>query len=465
MSEIIEQPVEASANPAAAAQATPADRERILGLGRPLAVPKGQGKEAWRLGARFDEAERAWFAPPGSDWDALKRFDPASQVVGFDRWGAIEKFEAAMMAAGLDAPALTEADLDGKWHRVPLRGKKTNNTDGAYKAEMTADGLHGLIRNYVDLERPIAFSERQWTDPHVFAALQAQQRQRQAERDAALREAQEAAARKAQSLWDRARERPIGGGLDYLRRKGLGDIGFGARFVAGGGFGGEGHRGALVIAAADVDGKVWSAQTIDAEGNKHFLKDGRMAGSLFWIGRPVDGQPIVVVEGFATGASARMALGHAVAVAFNAGNLRPVAEAIRARYPSSPLALLADNDREKEAQGKGNAGVAKASAAAQALGASWLAPTFTAPTPFSATDFNDLMVHEGLGAVREQCAEGLPHAFEPTQRARAMFASHGEGARDVVPLIPGAGVASDRDGMARPPASTPERAREPEMAR
>lgn len=409
--------------------AAPPEPDRILRLGRPLAVPEGRRKEAWKLGARYDKDERAWFAPPGADWNALKQFEP--RVEGFDRWEAIEKFEAAMMAAGLQPPALTDTDFDGKWHRVPLKGKRANNDDGAFKGEMTADGLHGLIRNYVDHERPITFSERQWTEPHVFAALQAEQRQRRAEREAALLLAQKTAAKKAQSLWDRAGERAHGGGLAYLRRKGLGEVAFGARFVSGGGFGSDGHKGALVIAASDIEGKVWSAQTIDTEGNKHFLKDGRMAGSLFWIGRPVDGHPIVVVEGFATGASARMALGHAVAVAFNAGNLRPVAEAIRTRYPQSAMAILADNDREKETQGKGNAGVAKARAAAEALGIEWLAPTFTAPTPFSATDWNDLMVHEGLGAVREQCAKGLPHAFEPTQRARALH-----GPRDVVPLMP-----------------------------
>ncbi|CAJ3079203.1 toprim domain-containing protein [Burkholderia pseudomallei] len=381
------------------------DPERILRLGKPLAVPHGQGKQAYRLGARFDETERAWFAPPGSDWNALKQYEP--RVEGFDRWSAIDKFEAAMMAAGLEPPALTQADLDGTWHRVPLQGKKPSNRDGAYKAELTADGLHGLIRNYVDHERPITFSERQWTDPHVFAALQAEQRQRQVERAAALREAQEAAAGKAEWLWNRGSERPQGGGLAYLLRKGLGNVGFGARFLPD----------KLVLAAGDIDDRVWTAQTIDRDGEKHFLKDGKKMGCMFWIGRPRDGEPIAVVEGFATGASVRRALGHVVAVAFDAGNLRPVAEAIRGRFPNSPMALLADNDREKEAQGKGNAGVQKASAAAETLDVAWLAPRFSASTAFSATDWNDLMVAEGLAAVREQCAAGLPLAFAPTQRA------------------------------------------------
>ncbi|ABO55153.1 toprim domain-containing protein [Burkholderia vietnamiensis] len=410
MSEASARPTSAASGSAAATTTDAAtNADRILRLGRPLAVPKDRRDEAWQLGARYDKEERAWFAPPGSDWNALQRFEP--RVENFDRWGAIEKFEAAMLAAGLEPPALTEADFDGEWHRVPLKGKRASNKAGGFKGEITQDGLRGLIRNYVDHDRPVAFSERQWTDPHVFAALQAEQRQRQAEREAALKASHEQTAREAERRWLRASKEPGGGGFRYIERKGLWAVSFGARF--------ERRTDKLVLSASDIDGRIWSVQTINAEGDKFFCKDGRVAGCMFWIGKPVDGQPITVVEGFATGASARMALGHAVAVAFFAVNLRPVAEAIRERFPSSPMAILADNDRATEADGKKNAGVEKAKAAAEALNIDWLAPAFAPSTSFSATDWNDLMLAEGLSEVRAQCAAGLPRAFEPTARALA----------------------------------------------
>ena len=56
---------------------------------------------------------------------------------------------------------------------------------------------------------------------------------------------------------------------------------------------------------------------------------GRKQGCMFLIGEPAD--RIVVAEGFATGACIHEATGLCVAVAFDAGNLEPVAKAIRER--------------------------------------------------------------------------------------------------------------------------------------
>ena len=68
-------------------------------------------------------------------------------------------------------------------------------------------------------------------------------------------------------------------------------------------------------------------------------------------------------EGFATGASIHECTGHAVAVAFNAGNLEAVAVALRNKYPTLKIILAADDD-----QTPGNPGMTKATAAVQAAG-------------------------------------------------------------------------------------------------
>ncbi len=74
----------------------------------------------------------------------------------------------------------------------------------------------------------------------------------------------------------------------------------------------------------DTDGKTWSMQTIAPDGAKRFTPGGRVRGCYYSIGKPAG--VLVVAEGFATGASIHEATGCAVAVAFNAGNLKAVAE-------------------------------------------------------------------------------------------------------------------------------------------
>lgn len=105
---------------------------------------------------------------------------------------------------------------------------------------------------------------------------------------------------------------------------------------------------------------------------------------------------LVVAEGFATGASIHEATGHAVAVAFNAGNLKAVAEALHTKYPELRLMLAADDDWRTE----GNPGVTKAREAAQAVGGAVAVPVFPEGRAEKATDFNDLHRQAGAEAVK-----------------------------------------------------------------
>ena len=77
-------------------------------------------------------------------------------------------------------------------------------------------------------------------------------------------------------------------------------------------------------------------------------------------------------EGFATGASIHECTGHAVAVAFNAGNLEAVAIALRSKYPDLKIIIAADDDH----QTSGNPGLTKANAAVKAAYASLAVPVF-----------------------------------------------------------------------------------------
>jgi putative DNA primase/helicase len=107
-------------------------------------------------------------------------------------------------------------------------------------------------------------------------------------------------------------------------------------------------------------------QIIGADGSKFFLRGGRVAGCYFSI---ADNFPerqvseICTAEGFATAASIHEGTQIPTVAAFNAGNLRTVAEALRKQYSKAKLIICADNDRNT----KGNPGTSKATEAARAV--------------------------------------------------------------------------------------------------
>jgi putative DNA primase/helicase len=154
----------------------------------------------------------------------------------------------------------------------------------------------------------------------------------------------------------------------------------------------------LLIPLRDTAGKLQTLQTIAPDGDKRFQKDGEVTGGYHAIGKPSG--KLIITEGYATGASTHEATGDAVAVAFNAGNLEPVALALRAKYPALKIIIAADDDYRTD----GNPGISAATAAALAVGGFLAVPDFGADRPDGATDFNDLHQITGLAAVKD-CIE------------------------------------------------------------
>lgn len=148
----------------------------------------------------------------------------------------------------------------------------------------------------------------------------------------------------------------------------------------------------------DTAGKLHSLQTITPDSDKRFHPGGRVKGCYHSIGKPAG--RLIVCEGYATGASIHEATGHAVAVAFNAGNLEAVAVALRAKYAALKIIIAADDDHLTD----GNPGLSKAKAAALAVGCYLIKPDFGPHRPDKATDFNDLHQLAGADAVRD-CIE------------------------------------------------------------
>lgn len=151
----------------------------------------------------------------------------------------------------------------------------------------------------------------------------------------------------------------------------------------------------LVLPLYDANGKIWSLQYINEDGEKRFLSGGKKKGCYFPIGKPKDNK-IIVCEGYATGASIFEATGQAVAIAFDCGNLEPVVKGLLLKYPSYKISIAADNDIKENAP---NVGLNEAKRISKLYNINVYIPCFKDSQ--EKCDFNDLMIKEGIEAVKD----------------------------------------------------------------
>ena len=219
--------------------------------------------------------------------------------------------------------------------------------------------------------------------------------------DAARRAESKRAAARAAAAWKKCEP---SGESAYLQEKSV--QGFGVRYAP---------SGALVIPVYDISLQIHGLQIIRG---KALAKAKRKPAKEFWprgmskrghfhlIGMP--DSVVMVAEGYATAATVHQATGGLpVVVAFDAGNLRPVCEQLRKKYPRTKIVICADDD----AFSKKNAGVEAASSAALAVEGSWIIPAWADDAARRAryekqghkrTDFNDLAADEGIASVTRQ---------------------------------------------------------------
>lgn len=186
---------------------------------------------------------------------------------------------------------------------------------------------------------------------------------------------------------------PREGDSPYLKRKGI--QAHGLRFSR------DGRE--VIIPMLDTSGRIHGLQRIYPDKSKGRDKDFWPAGlakqgHFFQLG-PQPTNVLLIAEGYATAASLFEASGWPTFVAWDAGNLQPVAEALAKRYRGVKILVCADDDYLTE----GNPGISKASAAALTVNGAWMAPEFAADRAGKKiTDFNDLHALEGLHQVRAQ---------------------------------------------------------------
>lgn len=150
--------------------------------------------------------------------------------------------------------------------------------------------------------------------------------------------------------------------------------------------------GNVLLAPICWRGEVVNLQRIDTDGGKRFLQGGRITGCYCPFGHIEAGVELYIVEGIATGATLHEQTGKPVAAAMSSGNLLPVGEELKRRYPDAVLIVGGDDDRDKESEGKPNAGKLAAIRAATQLECGYVLPAWPDDAPPHLSDFNDLVV-------------------------------------------------------------------------
>lgn len=184
-------------------------------------------------------------------------------------------------------------------------------------------------------------------------------------------------------------------GSDYLKNKQLSQL-YGAKTRL------SSSGRTLVVPMRDTGGNFWGYQEIYPDGTKRFGYGQKKSGHFHAIGS-FESEIFYLCEGFATGASIFQAMGHCVIIAFDSGNLINVAKALAEAYPDKKYIICGDDDIFNEH----NVGRECAEAAARAVMGKVVFPVFRV-NESKMTDFNDLMIAEGLDVVKLQIGAVQP---------------------------------------------------------
>lgn len=293
-------------------------------------------------------------------------------------------------------------------------------------------GAHGDVIDFVSATQRVTTSEAiakiTGGEAPKLNAEDREKRQREIERQAdEQKQRQQRAIENARVRWDKAR--PIDGSNNaYLIRKSI------APYVARA----EGDN--LLVPLFGSDGKVQTVQMIPAaEGERKLFHAGAPTKGAYCTIGDNDSGPIIVVEGYATGATVQQATGCLVAIAYSKAALTGVAKDIRRSHPERRLIIGADANGEEAAR-----------EAADAVGGTMVVPDLQGA---EGTDFNDQAGHYGIDDVASTFAlsdpiEGLPGGADP-------FEWEGKRAPHRQFIIPGwivrgsAGLLSGQEGVGK----------------
>lgn len=269
---------------------------------------------------------------------------------------AIDQFNRAMQAAGIHCTG--EIIANGKLQRAHNEGDKQGTKNVAYILHLDGQSA-GWFMDY-----KTGFSQT-WRSGNVSSIsydFTQQIKEAKRQRETEIRQKHIEAARKAKYIWSQSKTIARRENHKYLITKQIQQ--HNARI----------YRESLLIPIHNESDQMVNLQFITPEGGKRFLRGGRKRGCFHIIGDL--SEKLLICEGFATGASLHEDSAQRVVVAFDAGNLLPVAMNIRELSPSTEIIICGDNDLS-------GIGQSKAKEAALAIGGKVLIP------PVPGQDWND----------------------------------------------------------------------------
>lgn len=312
----------------------------------------------------------------------------------------------ALDASGL-APHDASKDLprfDGQLRRFRVEGDKAGSNNGwmVFYGDGVPSGAFGSWKTgqsetwCAKGESDLSSAEKLQRDQHLAAA--------RAARLALETQVHDHARTRAADLWSKSRE-TVDANHGYLVNKQIPAIGI------------RQLQATLVVPLQDPSGTLHSLQFINPDGGKRFLTGGAISGHYAVIGTLPGAETILIAEGYATAISVHRASGLPVVVAFNAGNLLPVGEALHRQFARARLIFCGDDDQWTD----GNPGRSKANTAAATVGGFAVFPDFG---PLSEgerpTDWNDLHCRVGLPALKAQLLRALESCTPDSARRQRL---------------------------------------------
>ena len=373
-----------------------------------LNVPYKEKNPAKAAGAKWDGREKRWYAPVGADLNGLTTWLPGENqqpALAPSVLDPKEEFNRVLLDAGLKLESYPV--MDGQIHRVPVMGGKPGAKDGAYCGY--EDGRpNGWYQNHKTAQQGKWVANGHTLTETAKSELRKGSAENTVFAEAERQEQQEKAKKRAYAKWMNAETAQ---GHPYLSKKGIEALELR-----------RDKQGNLMVPGYDLEtGRIQTVEYINQDGAKWYEKGCPKKGAMCVLPDKEalkDADVVLMVEGYATGVSVHQATGLPVAVAFDAGNIKDAARAVKAKMPNARITICADNDPPRP-DGT-NIGVMKAKEAAAAVpGCKVVVADFSQDEKSRGlSDFNDLHQARGLAAVKKAVFAEVEQAKEAEEVER-----------------------------------------------
>lgn len=367
-----------------------------------LAVPYTDRNSAKEAGAIWDKTAKSWYVGDNANMDILKQWLPEN--IKDQQTPALtpqQEFTDALASLGCQITG-EHPIMDGQTHRIATEGDKPGERAGFYVAY-----LDGHPAGYIQNNRTgdsLKWKAKGYTLSETEKAqLQAQNATKLQEREATLKDKQDAVANAVRRLLEVAPPAPAD--HPYLQQKQARpgnlrvvpedntELPIDINIIIG-----KNRResqklrksypeklvftaGDLLLPAIDSNGEIRSVQSIQGNGTKRFATGGAKQDTFQVAGgQGLDAlarsPAIVIGEGYATVDTLSQVLGFPTVAAFDSGNLPNVARLLREKFPNKPIIIAGDYDLHLELTEGRNPGKEKAHQAATFVNGTAIFPIF-----------------------------------------------------------------------------------------